>query len=190
LLPRTSQRSWRLANSTVNLVTLFVAILAAIHRDIPLQVHSGFGDADLDLRKADPLAWKPLLEHYPGSHAKIVFLHAAYPYTRNASFLASLYPNVFLDIGLAIPLLSYRGAATMIEEALALAPSTKVLYSSDAHSCADGVFLAATTARRALLHVLKQSMEDGEITLKEAEEIARDILYSNAMRLYAPGKRS
>ena len=33
----------------------------------------------------------------------LVLLHASYPYTREAGYLASVYPHVYVDLGLAVP---------------------------------------------------------------------------------------
>ncbi|CAG8767074.1 15008_t:CDS:2, partial [Racocetra fulgida] len=38
---------------------------------------------------------KPLIEKHP--NAKFVLLHAAYPYTRQAGYLSSIYSNVYVD---------------------------------------------------------------------------------------------
>lgn len=40
---------------------------------------------------------QPLIERYP--RTKFVILHASYPYTRDAGYLAAVYKNVFLDFG-------------------------------------------------------------------------------------------
>lgn len=40
---------------------------------------------------------QPLIERYPGTN--FVILHASYPYTRDAGYLAAVYKNVYLDFG-------------------------------------------------------------------------------------------
>jgi predicted TIM-barrel fold metal-dependent hydrolase len=48
--------------------------------------------------------------------AKFVLLHSAYPYTRQAGYLASVYPNVYVDFGLVFPLISATGQQTNLKE--------------------------------------------------------------------------
>ena len=40
---------------------------------------------------------QPLIERYPQTN--FVILHASYPYTRDAGYLAAVYKNVYLDFG-------------------------------------------------------------------------------------------
>ncbi|KAI0494063.1 hypothetical protein KFK09_024194 [Dendrobium nobile] len=61
--------------------------------NLPMQIHTGFGDKDLDLRQCNPLHLRTVLEERRFSRSRIVLLHAAYPYSREASYLASVYPQ-------------------------------------------------------------------------------------------------
>lgn len=74
----------------------------------------GFGDNDLDLLASNPLYLRELIETYPT--AKIVLLHSAYPYTRQAGYLASVYSNVYVDFGLVFPLISATGQQANLKE--------------------------------------------------------------------------
>lgn len=55
----------------------------------PLQVHTGFGDPDLDLRLANPLHLRPFFEDPAWRSVPFVLLHA-YPYVREAGYLAAV----------------------------------------------------------------------------------------------------
>ncbi|MGH2586181.1 MAG: amidohydrolase family protein, partial [Dehalococcoidia bacterium] len=99
----------------------------AAERGLPVHFHTGFGDRDVDLRLANPLHLRPLLEGGVLSRGPVVLLHAGYPYVREAAYLASVYPNVFVDISQATPLLAGPGLTRVLEELLALAPVTKLL---------------------------------------------------------------
>jgi hypothetical protein len=150
----------------------------AARRDLPLQLHTGFGDRDLDLRLANPLHLRPVLEGGPLSHGPVVLLHAAYPYVREAAYLASVYPNVHVDVSLAAPLLAGPGLTRVLEELLALAPATKLLYGSDAWGIPEWFWLAARAARRALGGALASFSDP------EAERVAQRVLHDNAAELY------
>ena len=58
---------------------------------------------NVDLIKANPLYLRPLLQSDQFRNVPFVLLHAGYPYVRELGYLAAMYPNVFMDISLAIP---------------------------------------------------------------------------------------
>jgi predicted TIM-barrel fold metal-dependent hydrolase len=134
---------------------------------LPVQVHCGFGDSDLHLWRADPSYLKPLIERF--GKTPFVLLHC-YPFVREAGWLAHVYGNVFFDLSLTIPHVSRP--ARMLEEALELAPVSKLLYASDAARTPELYLLAATWWRDALAEVLQDEAD------------ARGVLRENALRLY------
>jgi predicted TIM-barrel fold metal-dependent hydrolase len=67
----------------------------------------------------------------------------AYPYFREATFLAAVWPQVHLDLSLALPLLG-AGAVAPLIEILALAPASKLLYGSDVQALPELFALAPT----------------------------------------------
>ena len=93
----------RLADKPLNDYLLLRALEIAERQAMPVQIHTGFGDADLDLRDANPLYLRPLLESGRFANVAFVLLHASYPYVRELGYLAAIYPNVWADVGLAIP---------------------------------------------------------------------------------------
>jgi hypothetical protein len=144
---------------------------------LPVQVHCGFGDADLFLPRADPTLLGPLIERY--ATTPFVLLHC-YPFVRQAGWLAHVYGNVFLDVSLTIP--HVWRAAEMVREALELAPASKLLYASDASRTPELYFLAACGWRAALAEVLGEALDPAA-----AEAAARRVLRENAMGLYGLG---
>lgn len=53
-----------------------------------------FGDKDLQLELANPLHLRAVLEHPNYTQCRVVLLHGSYPFMREASYLASVYPQV------------------------------------------------------------------------------------------------
>jgi hypothetical protein len=141
---------------------------------LPVQVHSGFGDWDLRLWRADPSLVKPLVERF--RETPFVFLHC-YPFVREAGWLAHVYGNVWFDLSLTIPHVARPAEAVL--EALELAPVSKLLYASDAARTPELYLLAATWWRDALAEALPALLPDGEV-----EAAARRILRENAISLY------
>jgi uncharacterized protein len=142
---------------------------------LPVQMHTGFGDSDLHLHRADPGHLKPVVERFRDT--PFVLLHC-YPFVREAGWMAHVYGNVFFDLSLTIP--HAARPAEMLREALELAPVSKLLYASDAARTPELYYLAARWWREALADVLVESL-----TLDEADAAARMVLRENALRLYA-----
>jgi predicted TIM-barrel fold metal-dependent hydrolase len=165
----------------------FLVILAlevAAKYQIPMQFHTGWGDPDLDLRLANPLHLRPLLEEKRWRAAPIVLLHGAYPFVREAGYLAAVYPQVYLDCGLTIPFLSVAGMRRTLRQLLEIAPTSKLMFSTDAHVIPELFFLGAKWGRKILAQVLEGAVADADLSAPEAERAAAGILYDNAKGLY------
>jgi predicted TIM-barrel fold metal-dependent hydrolase len=72
----------------------------------------------------------------------------------------------------------------LLQELLALAPATKLLYGSDAHSQPEMFWLGAQYGRQALGKVLANWIEDDTVEEYEAFAIAERIFFRNALGLY------
>ncbi|MCZ7567668.1 MAG: amidohydrolase family protein [Ardenticatenaceae bacterium] len=163
---------------------LIVAAVEQAHRqDFPIQFHTGFGDPDQDLAKVNPALMRLILHDDRYRGARIVLLHASYPYARTLGYLAAVYPNVYADFGLAIPFVA-GDARAMVRGLLGLAPASKVLYSSDAFHIPELYWLGARLGRRTLAAVLEEYIADGLIDDSMAMEMAEMILWRNAAQLY------
>jgi predicted TIM-barrel fold metal-dependent hydrolase len=149
----------------------------------PLQLHAGFGDPDIDLLQANPLLLRPILEDPRWREVRLVLLHMAYPYFREAAFMAAVWPQVFLDLSLAIPFLG-PGVTGPLVEVLALAPSTKLLYGSDVRGLPELFALTADWSRAALGEALGWLVERDGLTQAEAYQAGRRILGGNTAALY------
>ncbi|KAJ0255276.1 Nodulin/glutamine synthase-like protein [Hirschfeldia incana] len=152
--------------------------------DLPLQIHTGFGDRDLDLRLSNPLHLRTLLEDTRFAKCRIVLLHASYPFSKEASYLSSLYPQVYLDFGLAVPKLSVHGMVSSVKDLLDLAPTKKVMFSTDGYATPETYYLGAKKAREVIFLVLHDACVSGDLSLMEAIDAAKDILSHNAIAFY------
>ncbi len=150
---------------------------------MPLQVHCGFGDPDENLAEASPLGLRPLLidPNYRG--LRIALLHC-YPYHREAAYLCSVFPGVYMDLSLTIPFAALEGVRAM-HEALGLCPTSKLLYASDATRYPEVYLVAATLQREALADALGELVERRVMSRSAAVEAGRHVLAGNARRLYA-----
>ncbi|MCC6802925.1 MAG: amidohydrolase family protein [Anaerolineae bacterium] len=173
----------RLANKPLNDFLVLTALEIANRQAMPIQFHTGLGDTDIDMIKANPLYMRPLLQSDRFRDVPFVLLHAAYPYVRQLGYLAAMYPNVYMDISLAIPFITTE-IPRMIHEALGLTPLTKILYSSDAFSIPEIYWLANRWGRAALEKVLGEIVTAGALTEAQARRAGELILNENARRVY------
>jgi uncharacterized protein len=153
-----------------------------IERGLPVQVHTGFGDPDADLRRCDPLLLRGFLERSEPSGVPVMLLHC-YPYHRQAGALAQGYPHVYLDVGLALNHVGARASA-VVAESLELAPFAKVLFSSDAFGPAELHYLGALQWRRATAATLGAWVDSGDWTAADAARVAEMVGAGNARRVY------
>ena len=160
-----------------------ITLEIARETDRPLQVHCGFGDPDIDLVQANPLLLRPMLEDSRWARASVVLLHLAYPYFREAAFMTAVWPEVHLDLSLAIPFLG-PGAVGPLVEVLSLAPASKLLYGSDVSGLPELFALSADWGRAALGDALGWLVERDGMTESAAREAGRRILSENATALY------
>jgi predicted TIM-barrel fold metal-dependent hydrolase len=173
----------RLALKPLNDHLLLRALDLAAHEGLPVQIHTGFGDGDLDLLGANPLHLRPLITAERYARVPFVLLHAGYPYVRELSYLAAIHTNVHMDLGLAVPYLA-ADVPAMFRAALSLAPTSKLVFSTDAYSIPEIYWLAARWGRRGLGTVLDEMVAAGALGEAEALGVARDVLGGNAARLY------
>ena len=149
----------------------------------PLQLHSGFGDPDVDLLQSNPLLLRPVLEDPRWADVQIVALHMAYPYVREAAFMAAVWPQLHVDLSLALPFLG-PAAVLPLSEMLSLAPSSKLLYGSDVAALPELFALSADWARASLGEALGWLSERGGLLREDARRVGRQILSDNATALY------
>jgi predicted TIM-barrel fold metal-dependent hydrolase len=154
----------------------------AIETGLPLQIHVGYGDADIDLLRADPLRLTPFLRAIERRGTPVLLLHN-YPFHRHAAYLAQVFGHVFIDIGLAVHNTGALSQA-LIRETLELAPFGKLLFSSDAYGLAEFYYLGALLFRHGLSAVLGELIKAGEMTSQDADHTASLIARDNARRVY------
>ncbi|GAA5139661.1 amidohydrolase family protein [Pseudonocardia adelaidensis] len=158
---------------------------AAVQLGLPIQIHTGFGDRDLDLHRANPIHLLDFLRTPDVARVPIVLLHC-YPYHREAGYLAQAFENVHFDVGLAINHVGVR-STQVVAESLELAPFAKQLYSSDAWGPPELHHLGAVLWRRAMTSVVGRWVEDGDWAADDALRVVDMIGRANALRVYGLG---
>lgn len=161
---------------------LLNAFKLAGKQGIPVQLHIGIGDDDALITESNPALLQPWFKLTEMQNTNFVLLHC-FPYIRESAMLASLYPNVYVDLSLSISLVSPIANA-MVLEALSAMPTTKLLAGTDGHSIPETHWYAALRWKMALQSALNQMIMDGFINPAQAAEIAGRVLHENAKSLY------
>ncbi len=167
-------------------VLLRHCLWAGVDAGLPLQIHTGFGDTDLDLHRSNPVLLTDFLRLAEPWGTPVVLLHC-YPFHREAGYLAQMFPNVFFDVGEAVNYLGVQ-SVQLVAESLELGPFTKQLFSSDAWGPAELHYLGAHLWRRAMAAVLGRVVADGDWSLAEAMRVASMVGAGNATALYGLGQ--
>jgi predicted TIM-barrel fold metal-dependent hydrolase len=172
----------RLADPVLLRFGIWSGARLARERGLPVQFHSGWGDADLQLHRSNPTLLTSLIREFDRLGVNMVFLHC-YPFHRDAAYLASVYGNVYFDVGSA---LHYHGpsSAGLLAEAMEVAPFSKLLFSSDAFGVAEQYHLGAMLFRRALRETLDRWIDADHCDAATAGRIAEGIARGNALRIY------
>jgi len=187
-LPTCESKSFRVESKGMNdaLVISTCKLIAAGFvekgKAKPLQFHTGLGDNDISLLDSNPGCLQPLVASFPT--VPVVLLHSSYPYTQEAGYLATVYHNVYLDIGEVFPMVSRSGQETIVRQALELTPMSKILWSTDGHLQAETYWLANVQGREALEKIFTVMVQDEDLTIDQAIHAIEDILFHNSNKLY------
>lgn len=163
-------------------VLLRFALWCGVDRGLPIQLHAGYGDPDIELHRCDPLLLTRFIKNVEPHGTDLLLLHC-YPFQRNAGYLAQVFPHVYFDVGLGINYTGVRSDA-VIAESLELAPFAKILFSSDAWGPPELHHLGALLWRRGMARTIAAWTGSGEWDVEEALKVVRMIGHDNARRVY------
>jgi predicted TIM-barrel fold metal-dependent hydrolase len=160
------------------------AVEKSIEMGCPVQIHTGFGESNIDMSTNNPLLLKGFLENPKYREATIVLLHGSYPYSFEAGYLANVYPNVYLDLS-AMNVFSPRyvfrhGIATIFN----MCPFNKAMYGSDGEVIPETHWLGAKVAKEELSLLFAMYVDDGLLDEDFAWAAAKMILSDTAQKVY------
>lgn len=181
---RWRESGWRDGRDTSKAVRdhlLNVAYEVARPQGRPIHIHSGAGDPDCVLSHVRPANLAPLLQRF-GSQPTVL-IHSGYPWVEEGAYLAAMYPMAYLEVSLFLPWVTLD-ADRVLSVILGSVPTSKVLYGSDEASEGEVIWLSAKLARGALERVLVRAVERDYLTREEADDVGRDVLGRNALRLH------
>lgn len=151
--------------------------------DVPMQIHTGMGDFEVNLVYARPAYLMDLLRFPTFRGCKVLLVHTGYPYHREAGYMANVLPRVHCDVSEGVPFAGH-GAQRIISEVLEMAPLSKVVYGSDGFSIPEINYMSAKLGKQALAAALDELVDAHMLSESEAQQAAAWILAGNARRLY------
>ncbi len=159
------------------------AIERCIDFDAPLQVHTGMGDWEVHLAACRPALLMELLRYPAYRSCRFLLVHTGYPYHAEAGYLANVLPNIWCDISEGLPFAGNAGKR-IIAEVLEMAPISRVCYGSDVYGSPEPFYTSALLGKQALGQALGELIDDGFLSVGEAQQAARMILADNVRELY------
>jgi uncharacterized protein len=150
---------------------------------VPMQIHTGMGDFEVNLILARPAYLMDLLRFPVYRGCTVILVHTGYPYHREAGYMAHVLPRVYCDISEGVPF-SGSGSAAILRELIEMAPLHKIMYGSDAYSVPEGIYAAAKIGKRIVTQVMTELIADDVLTEQEAQEVGEMILSGTTRRIY------
>ncbi len=148
-----------------------------------LHIHTGVGDGEVILTKASPSFLLDLLRDTKYAETKVHLVHGGYPWVEEAAFIASVLPNVYLDISLQNPFVGH-GVERIVSQVFEFAPFDKVMYGSDAFTLPEMNWLGVLLFKECFTRVLEGWIARDYMDVEVATYIAEGVLYKNFSRVY------
>lgn len=155
----------------------------SIEYDVPMQIHTGMGDYEVNLVLCRPSLLMDMLRFPTFRVCKVILVHSGYPYHAEAGYMANMLPRVYCDVSEGIPFAG-NGARRIYAELLEMTPYSKILYGSDGFTLPETNYIGAKLGKAALTQALNELVGGHMLSNAEALEAARLILSENTRRLY------
>lgn len=154
-----------------------------MEHDVPMQIHTGMGDFEVNLPLCRPAYLMDLLRFPAFRACRVLLVHTGYPYQREAAYIANVLPRVYLDVSEGIPFAGH-GARSIFAEVMEMAPLQKICYGSDGYALPEINHTSAKLGKQALAQTLDALVTDNMIEESDAQAAAGMILAGNARALY------
>lgn len=150
-------------------------------RHIPFQFHTGMQALNGNMiNNSNPLHLNPLFLQYP--NVCFIMLHGGYPYTPIAGVLAKKFENVMLDFSW-LAQIGYSAAVHAASEWFDLVPMNKITWGGDCRHV-ENAYSTVILFRKMMHEVLLSKVENGMLDNDTAIQMAENIMYRNAERIY------
>jgi uncharacterized protein len=154
--------------------------LSAKH-DLPFQIHTGHGR----LQGSSPMMLLDAIQENP--RTKFILFHGGFPWVDETAAIAMRHRNVWID-SVWLPTLSYTMGKRAYQTWIETMPSDRIMWGADTVQ-AEGIYAATEFTRQCLAEALAEKVERGELREDHANQIGRQIMRDNALKLFPKLKR-
>ncbi len=162
------------------------ALELCIEHNVPMQIHTGMGDFEVNLVMCRPAYLMDLLRFPAFRGCRVILVHTGYPYHREAAYMANVLPRVYVEVSEGIPFAS-SAAWEIYDGVMAMAPLNKICYGSDGYKAPEIIYSSAKLGKQALADVLSSYVDRRMMSEADAQSTAAAILSGNAAELYGLG---
>jgi hypothetical protein len=149
--------------------------------DLPFQIHTGHGR----LQGSNPMLLLDVIE--ANRDTKFVLFHGGFPWVGETAAIGMRFKNVWID-SVWLATLSYTMAKRAYQEWLETMPADRIMWGADTVQ-AEGIYAATEFTRQCLAEALAEKVERGELREEHANQIGRQIMRDNALKLFPKLKR-
>ena len=132
------------------------AIEMCMDHDVPMQIHTGMGDFEVNLVYCRPAFLMDLLRFPAYRACRVLLVHSGFPYHREAAYMANVLPRVYLDVSEGIPFAG-NAARDIFTGTMAMAPLNKICYGSDGYALPEINYTSAKLGKQALKQALEST---------------------------------
>jgi predicted TIM-barrel fold metal-dependent hydrolase len=149
-----------------------------------LQIHTGLGDTDVVADRCNPLLLSKFLKQDTVMKTPLILIHGGYPYTDEAAWLSSVFPNVYFELSTPFPP-TYLPAVSRerFRRVLEVVPTTRIVYGSDSIETPEFHWFSAKLSKSALGWALGDLVDEEVLDEEEAYRVADRILDRNGAEL-------
>lgn len=159
------------------------AVEKAGEKEVPIQVHTSFGESNNVLQRNNPLLLKDILENKRYRNTNIVMVHSGYPYSFEATYMAAMYPNVYLDVSQMVPFVPI-GLKRGLRDVMDMCPLNKIMYGSDGLVLPEIFWIGAKRAKIEMELLLNQLIQEKYFDDEYAYTFAEKFFSKTAEDLY------
>jgi predicted TIM-barrel fold metal-dependent hydrolase len=116
-------------------------------------------------------------------HQPVVLVHSGFPWVEEGAFIASVLPNVYLELSELIPW-GWGQVEPALDLIVGSVPAAKIMYGSDEAGEPEGFWVAALMARAALQRVLGRLVDRDYVAVDEARRLGELILGGSCRGLH------
>ncbi len=159
------------------------ALELCMEHNVPMQIHTGMGDFEVNLPLCRPAYLMDLLRFPTFRACSVLLVHSGFPYHKEAAYISNVLPRVYCDVSEGIPFAAHA-AADIFRDVLAMAPINKVCYGSDGFQVPELIYSSAKLGKQALASTLDSLVSERMLTAADAQIAAAAILSGNSRELY------